>query len=97
MLNTLSIEYLLYACDDDYKLVEKLCNRLNGLRLFFSVDQLNRIKVHRLLLEGKSVRYIADEVNMSYGSVYMIKRRMLNNSLTYYCGEEDGEKQTRSS
>ena len=97
MLNTLSIEYLLYACDDDYALVEKLCKRLNGLRLWFSTDQLNRIKVHRMLLEGKPVKDISIKLDMSYGSVWMIKKRMLGNNLTYYCGDDNGEKQTRNS
>lgn len=93
MLNTLSIEYILYACDDDYKLAEKLCKRLNGLRLCFSLDQLNRVMVHRKLLAGESVKDIANELDMSYRAVWMIRKRMIDSGLIYYYGEEqDGEK-----
>lgn len=97
MLNTLSIEYILYACDDDYKLAEKLCKRLNGLRLCFSLDQLNRITVQRKLLAGENVGEIANELDMPYGSVWIIRKRMIDSGLIYYYGEdEDGEKQERS-
>jgi len=96
MLNTLSIEYILYACDDDYKLAEKLCKRLNGLRLCFSLDQLNRVIVQKKLLAGESVGSIAKELDMRYGSVYIIKKRMIDSGLIYYYGDDDGEKQERS-
>ena len=91
MESTLSIEYLLYACDDDYKLVRKICNRLNGLRLTLSVNQLNRIAVQKALSEGKTVKSISEALDMPYFSVWIIKKRMVESGLIYYHGGNDEE------
>jgi len=87
--SSLSIEYLLYACDDDYKLVRKICSRLNGLRLTFSVNQLNRIAVQKRLSEGQTVKSISEELDMPYFSVWIIRKRMVESGLIYYHGGDD--------
>jgi len=87
----ISAEYILYACDDDYKLAEKICRRLEGLRLNFSTMQLKVLKAQKELLKGRRPRKIADELNIHRKTVYAIRKRMMSTGLIYYFGEKNGE------
>lgn len=86
-LSSLSAEYILFACDDDYEMAEKICRRLNGLRLTPSIRQMNKLKAQKMLIEGQGVHDIAEALEMQLVSVYKIRREMVRDGLTYYYGE----------
>ena len=88
----ISAEYLLFACDDDYELAEKICLRLDGLCLKFNISQVKRLMVHKMLIEGVQPVAIAKRLEMKKNTVYKIRRRMIASGLTYYTGDNDGTK-----
>lgn len=85
---TISAEYILYACDDNFELAEKICNRLEGLRLNFSTMQLKVLKAQKELLKGRRPSAIARQLNIHRKTVYAIRKRMMQTGITYYFGEE---------
>lgn len=89
MDKAISVEYILYACDDDIDLAEKICRRLNGVRIMPSIKQFNRLKTQRLLLKGKTVPEIAKELDMAKDTIYAIRKTMIRDGLVYYTGEDN--------
>ena len=75
-----SIDYILYACDYDYALAEKLCNRLNGLNILFSVNQLKNRKAKELFLKGYTAKSISKLLGIPIQTCFNIKNKILKES-----------------
>lgn len=76
-----SIDYILYACDYDYALAEKLCNRLNGLHIKFSINQLKNRKAKELFIKGYTAKSISKLLDIPIQTAFNIRNNLKKEKL----------------